>query len=193
MTDPEGREPKSPCGGRVTYEVDAGDVITGVGEDWIGFAAANGAEHLGSGVIGESLWRFVSGDVTRHVYRALMARARRGQSVAFPYRCDAPHLRRVCRMALSPAPGDGVRFESVIVEELPRPCPPLAALSRSGLLTMCGWCAQVSLGDRWEEVERAVADLQLFVQAQAAPAGVTHGICPPCARLFEDGWPHASR
>lgn len=107
---------------RLTYRIDRGDVIAAVDDAWAPFARANEAPHLAD-VLGRPLWDYVSDDTTRQVYRDLLARVRAGHDVTFPYRCDAPALRRFMRMTMRPAPERGVVFESDVIRTEARPVP----------------------------------------------------------------------
>ena len=174
---------------RLAYRIDRSDVITAVNDAWEPFAQANDASHLAN-VLGQSVWDHVSDDTTRQVYRDLIAGVRRGRTVTFTYRCDAPGLRRFMRMTMLPEPDGAVGFDSIVERAEPRAPVPLLAppddRPGSDVLRMCSWCKRVHLDEAWREVEVAVERLGLF---HGGPMpGLTHGMCEACyARVTAAG------
>lgn len=170
---------------RVTYRIDAHDAIVSVGDDWAAFARSNGAPQLADGTVGCSLWHFVSGEMTRLVYRELLARVRRGRPAEFAYRCDAPALRRFMWMTMRSAGQGAVDFDSVTLRTEVR-VPPVPGvtpeLAIAPSVRMCSWCKQVAVAASWQELDLAVERLGLF-DATAAQS-VTHTLCPPCLARF---------
>lgn len=177
---------------RLTYRVDRGDVITEVDEAWAPFARANQAPQL-ENVLGQSLWDHVADDTTRQVYRDLLSRVRSGHEVSFPYRCDAPALRRFMRMTMRHGHDRGVVFESVVERTEPRPASPLVDGAPAGppgssgvIVRVCSWCRRVHVKETWQEVEVAVERLGLFAGGPAP--SLTHGMCEDCyARIMAAG------
>lgn len=164
----------------VTYQIDDRDRIDEVSGSWPEFATANGGAPLATSVLGRSLWKFVSDETTRQVYRDLIARVRAGRTVSFSYRCDSPALRRFMRMTMSPGSNAAVIFNSVIVRTEPREPQLLTApsIGADDLLRICGWCKRVAIDDTWVEIEVAVDRLGIMDEQPAA--GITHGMCPEC-------------
>jgi hypothetical protein len=166
---------------RITYSIDQSDVITGVADDWVSFAQANAAAHLIDDVVGRSLWDFVSGVTTRHVYRELLAHIRAGRTITFGYRCDSPDLRRFMQMTMACGANGVVTFDSVNVRT-ERRVPPLRTLVSGKAtdpgLAMCSWCKRVDVSGAWEEVEVAIQRLGLFAEIDAPL--ITHAMCPTC-------------
>ena len=174
---------------RLTYLIDRRDVITAVSEGWAPFARANGAPRL-EDVLGRSLWDYVVDDTTRQMYRDLSARVRDGHQVAFPYRCDAPSLRRFMRMTMRQAPDRGVVFDSVVERTEARPRAPLVSGPPPGssgvIVRVCSWCRRVHVRETWQEVEAAVEALGLF--AGGPEPALSHGMCEDCyARIMQAG------
>lgn len=175
---------------RVTYEVNSHDEIIAVGDDWVAFARTNAAAHLTDRVIGRSLWDFVSGPSTQHVYRELLARVRAGRTTSFAYRCDSPELRRFMRMTMIPRADGVVAFDSVTLRTETRvaPIPDLLSANNADAdpgLRMCSWCKRVAVAESWEELETAVENLGLFALSQ--PPSITHAVCPTCfVRFIQD-------
>ncbi|MGC8827572.1 MAG: PAS domain-containing protein, partial [Anaerolineae bacterium] len=166
------------------YQIDAGDVITTVNDAWDEFALENEAPHLtGQGVIGRSLWDFIAGEETRHLYRILFQRVREGKRpISIPFRCDAPDCRRYMEMQMIPDNAGGITFANRVLRVERRPAVRLleqGAPRSPDFVTMCGWCKRVRLpDDRWVEVEEAIRVLHLFDE-RAVPQ-ISHGICPEC-------------
>ncbi len=174
---------------RLTYRIDGRDVIAAVDDAWAPFAQANQAPQI-TDVIGQSVWDHVADDTTRQVYRDLLARVRAGHEVTFPYRCDAPALRRFMRMTMRQAPDRGVLFDSVIERAEARPARPpldgLAAGSSGVIVRVCSWCKRMQVRETWQEVEVAVERLGLF--AGGPSPALTHGMCEDCyARIMQAG------
>jgi hypothetical protein len=174
--------------GRVTYRIDDRDDIEFVSDSWVPFATANGAPELAAGVVGRSLWDFVSGMTTRQIYQDLIARVRTGRTASFAYRCDAPDRRRFMHMMLRPTDRRGVDFDSVTLRiEARRPIAIAARIPDSAqrLLQVCSWCKRVDVHGTWQEIEAAAQRLDVF-DAAASPA-LTHAICPDCqARMLAE-------
>ena len=165
--------------GSLSYVLDAEDRIEAVDERWHEFAAANGAPALtAAAVLGRPLHAFISDSATAHLNRVLLARARGGSVLTFPFRCDAPGLRREMRMELSPEPRGRVRCVTTLAAARPVSRPRSPATGAPRLLTMCSWCNRIRLGDRWYEVTDAVGGARLFVAP--APSEITHGLCRRC-------------
>jgi hypothetical protein len=169
------------------YVIDARDRVASVNEVWTDFAAENGAPGLADRVLGQVLWRFIEGEQTESIYRALFQRVREGRTITFPYRCDAPSRVREFELELAPQ-GDGdIVCTTHVLAERDRPpvrlIDPLAERS-DAFLRMCGWCKRVEIGE-WVDAEVAVERLGLF--AGGPVPQVTHGICDECtARVLAD-------
>ena len=99
---------------RVTYVVDANDLITEVGGGWTDFCLANDAPDLvPPRVVGRSLWDFIRDPDTRDLYQDLMRRVRANlRPVAYTMRCDSADRKRSLHMTVEPLPDRGVRFDS---------------------------------------------------------------------------------
>jgi hypothetical protein len=175
-------------GGEIHYRLNDRDEIVFLNEAWGPFAVANGDDRLAAAeVLGRPLWEFISDPTTRHLYRDILARARRGAPVRFTFRCDSPSCRRVLAMDVSGGPGGAVEFRTRVLSEEAREPQPLLERDRprsEEFVRMCGWCKKVDVGGRWAEVEEAVARLGLF-DRPLLPR-LTHGICEDCyARMIE--------
>jgi hypothetical protein len=172
------------------YHLNATDEISCVNEAWTTFAEANrGGTLKPSEILGRSLWEFVGDIDTRHIYRIMHERVRtRRAPVQLRFRCDAPELRRLLELSISPGDDEGLTYRVRTVKQQDRA--PVSLLdplrSRSeGFVTMCGWCKRVAVPPRdWLEVEDAILALQLF--AEPHPPQLTHGICGECKKRLDD-------
>jgi len=167
----------------VRYRINERDEITFVDGAWDRFAEANdGAELVGSEVLGRVLWDFISDPVTRQLYQQIVARIRQGHQMQFNLRCDSPACKRHLEMMIHATGTDIIEFTTQSLEVEDRP--PMALLARgtprsSELVRMCAWCNRIDLGsDAWAEVEVAVERLKLF-EVERMPQ-LTHGICAAC-------------
>ncbi|MGE0709113.1 MAG: hypothetical protein AB7N76_00465 [Planctomycetota bacterium] len=165
-----------------TYRIDANDRIVWFDEDFRRFAALNDDPDLPERVLHTSLWDHVEGPGVSSATSAVFDRARRAaRPLEFPFRCDAPALRRFMRMTVVPLPDDGLELRSTLLRAEPRdPVPiPLGGRGLPGpLVTICAWCRKVQTPRGWLEPEEAIATLDLL-SSDVAP-GVTHGMCSDC-------------
>lgn len=166
------------------YTVDEDNVLEWVSTQWLTFAAENQARGLQPELIlGHSLWEYVSGAETRHLYERLFDRVRELQApVSVPFRCDAPELRRFMRLTIEPAEDCSLRIVVQLVREEERERVALLDVGvgrDEAFLSMCSWCRRVlAAPDQWEEVEIAIQLLGLF-ERDSLPE-ISHGVCPDC-------------
>jgi hypothetical protein len=172
--------------GDVIYWVNDQDSIVFVNEEWDRFAVANAGERITSAhVLDRPLWDYIADSTTRELYRQLLRRVRGGSPVCFNFRCDSPTCRRLLGMEVAHREDGAVEFRTHTLWERARePAPPPAAIAVSAgqLVRVCGWCKKMFAGGSWEEVEVAVARLQLF--ERPLPLSLTHGICEECYRTM---------
>jgi hypothetical protein len=132
--------------------------------------------------LGRPLVSFVSGLEMQELTRMLLARVRRGPTLALEFRCDSPCERRHLRMDLSVLTSDGVLCSTTLLRAEPRAARPLidtGTARTDEVLTICSWCRRIRLpGVRWVEVDHAIEALGLF-QETALPQ-LSHGICVAC-------------
>lgn len=196
------RRPHEPSPGgalEFRYELDAADRILRVDAAWLRFAWDNEAAELTAArVVGRSIWEFVSGGETRHLYRMLFDAARTGRPLRIPFRCDAPDRRRYMELQIEPTEAQGLRLTGRLLREELRP--PVALLEadrprEGGFVVICSWCKRIRTEPgAWEEVEEAVRKLGLF--DEAALPGLSHGICADCRTRLEaaiEGDPETAR
>jgi hypothetical protein len=170
-----------------SYELDAGLVIRGLGPGWDEAAIMHGARQLVSpGPVGRPLLMYLTDATTVHLYELLFERvAATRRPIAFPIRCDAPHVRRYLAVTIALKPAGGFVVSTLLTRAEIRPSVPLLAadvLRGDDVITVCSWCKRVNVDGRWVEVEMAVASLRLFERRQQPQ--VSHGICDACDRFM---------
>lgn len=168
------------------HTVDASGNISGVNDEWVDFAAENGAPELTrEGVAGRAVWEFMEGKETRHISRLILEKViKTGRTITLPYRCDSPDLRRFLEMEISKGEGGLVVFKSRILKIEKREHAGLldtGAPRSEEMLTICSWCRRVRCPDGWAEVDDAVRTLGLFTM-DTLPQ-ITHGMCEDCSNL----------
>lgn len=167
------------------YRVGPDDRIRLVSDAWLSFAIANGAPELTrQAVVGRSLWSFIDGIETRHLYQLIFASSRtRRREIAIPFRCDAPTRRRHMELRITPLADGGLDLCPRIVREEPHAYVALldpAAPRSDYLVRICSWCKRVHVEPGgWVAADEAVRRLDLF-DSSPLP-GLTHGVCDRCA------------
>ncbi len=168
-----------------TYCIDGENVVQSLSDNFMVFACENQAEELDvHAVVGKSLFEFIGGVETQHLYMVLLDKVRKDKrEVVVPFRCDSPSSRRFMELRVSSQGHGTVRFEGWLIREEPRETVPLLdeAVSRNDTcIRMCSWCKNVAVDEGWVEVEEAVARLRLF-ETDVLPQ-ITHGVCDACSR-----------
>ncbi len=170
----------------VHYCVAPDGVITSVDAQFASFARENGAPELADAVLGRPLVTFLAGPEVRSLYETLMERVRvRREEVEFPFRCDAPDLRRFMRMRVEPLDDGGLCFTATLERAEPRePVPPEWLMSRldtpaeADIVALCSWCKRVRDDDgSWQEVEEVMGRGLLD---RDRPVAISHAACPAC-------------
>ncbi len=169
------------------YQVDHSDTIVAVGGDWDRFAADNGGGTRCEArqVVGASLWDFIAGDETQHLYGLVLGRVRAlGRPVVLPSRCDGPRIRRFLSISITPLEDGAVRFDSTVVRTEARA--PVALLDANAprsleVVRICSVCKDVHIEGGWVSIEDAITSLGLF-DKPTLPR-LSHGLCSPC---FDD-------
>ncbi len=169
------------------YLIDKKNNIVSASHNFFFFAHKNEAPELTENtVIGKSLFRFIVGKETQHLYRILIDRVRKEKrEVIIPFRCDGPDIRRFMELRIKKVKDDNVYFKGCLIkEEMRQRVVLLDALipRKNNLLRMCSWCKKVDTNGIWLEVEQAIKELDLF-GSDALP-GITHGICEACNEMI---------
>lgn len=174
------------------YEVaPPGQTIAYVNDAWLDFAIENGCASLSrENVIGRSLWEFVAGATTRHLYETLgQLVVEQERTAEIHFRCDAPDYRRFMKMRLKPLPHACLRYECRILHEEGREAVSLDAAfleMDAAMVVMCSVCKKVQrpVDGAWIEVEDAVNQLDLL--DAGAACNISHGLCPECYQCALD-------
>ena len=173
------------------YIIDNEDRIVSVSGNWLSFALANQAGEIchPDRIINKSIWNFIDGNETRHLYELCIAKVRsHQQTMILPFRCDAPDRRRYLELKMTPLEREQIEFASRIIREEPRENVKLLQhdVSRSdAFIKMCSMCKKVKISKNvWLEVEDAITALKLF-EKKILP-NITHGCCPPCYEIAMD-------
>jgi hypothetical protein len=181
----------------IAYVVDLdGRIVAYTRLAWDEFALRNDASGLAdpAGVLGRSLFDFISGEDTVQSYRAFaeVLRTGRRRVVTLPCACDAPDVRRPNRLAITAiregtAPV-GLLYQSAILEEASRPVLPVVgapvATSDSDparILAICSYCKRVRVPAGSPTGEWVTAEAY-YARGGSSDVTLSHGICPGCRR-----------
>jgi len=178
-------EPSQPTSQPTIWRVGADDVITAVAGAWEAFATANGAPALASdAVVGRSLFDFIQGEEPQRIHRLLLLAVRsrsEGDTLAVPFRCDSPDMRRYMQLELACEDGGAVQFRATLLRAEPRPHLRLldsAERRAPGLLVSGSFCLRIRGPDEaWLDLDDAVARLELL---GPAPPKLVYGVCAEC-------------
>ncbi len=177
----------------IQYMINADDHIVYVGDGWWFFAEENGAgqDCYPPQLLGRSLWEFIAGEETRHLYRILIAKTRsKKAAVQVPIRCDSPDLRRQITIDLKSV-GDGhieflcrtMRVEARTPVDLLRN----DSTRSEQFVRICSFCKKIAVtAEDWIETERAIERLALF--SAAILPRLSHGVCPACHAAALAAW-----
>jgi hypothetical protein len=169
----------------IQYMIDPEDRITYVSDNWWFFAEENGAgaDCYPPRLLGLSLWDFIAGAETRHLYDILIAKTRAGKKdIQVPIRCDSPDRRRKIVISLNSV-GDGhIEFRCRTIRvDAREPVDLLRSdVARADrLIRICSFCKKVAVtADEWIDTEQAIDRMALFI-GNALPQ-LSHGVCPAC-------------
>ena len=180
----------------ISFVTDPSGTITAVGTtNWNSFASANDAlELLDQTVVGQHLFKFISGQEVQAFLEEVMKRIAAGvhSRWAMEFRCDAPTCRRTMRQSITPVRMSGtcvgLLFQSVELQSEQRPAIDLfdfRALTRIAdqdptlpTIAMCSWCQRVrhelSSGTEWVEAE------DYYAAGGRSRVRISHSICDDC-------------
>lgn len=170
------------------YRIDRDDRIVFADDKWLRFTYDHGGvNYKPENVLNKSLWNFITDDLTRQFYKAVLRRAREGDTINFSFRGVSANCRRLLEMTVAAGQNGDVRFETKTLLRQKRESPTLFGKPSGGdaFLRICGWCRriEVSLSD-WDEIENAVTKLILF--ERDCLTQLTHGICNSCFEAMND-------
>jgi hypothetical protein len=137
-------------------------------------------------VVGRNLFQFIDGSEVRHLYQTLGERVlKTGRTIAFPYRCDSPVIRREMTMRMS-RDSMLIRYDSAVVRETPKELEiPKQTTAAVTLVAICSFCQKF----RFPVTSRAWRDLENLPTEAGLPSEFkfTHGICDECyAQVLHD-------
>lgn len=184
----------------IVFITAADGTILSVGKrNWNQFALENGGAGMfdGRGVIGRSMFDFISGDDVREAYRGYLTALRTGsaQRARLMSRCDSPTVRRELWIVITPMQQDsvvdGFLIQSLTVAESVRPPIDLfdfqAILERSRrdralpILAMCSYCQDVRYPSGSGERDGTWLPAEDYYHLGGnANVRISHGICPAC-------------
>lgn len=167
------------------YRINQQNILIDVNDAWVAFALENDAPTLvRENVVGKSLWGFIDGWETRHIFDLILEGLRKDRLIIrIPFRCDSPILRRFMEMEIHPLPRDEVEFRCRVLREEARSAVELLRPGGTGPLDVfiCTWCKKLRVDETlWEEAETAVRTLKLF--AQNSRPKLHNQICPDCRK-----------
>jgi hypothetical protein len=162
------------------YAIDDDDRLVEFDSAFRSFAIAGGAPQLPEQWLGRSLWEATASSEINMVFRSLVGRARLGQAVSVPTRCDAPPLERHVKIDIALRDDGLLTFTSRVTRArftlgAAAQHPPRQVHDR---LRMCAWCFRIEEHDGWYGAEHVVAEHGLLMGGPIPD--VTHGICPDC-------------
>ena len=182
--------PVNPNDSAIIYTIDHNDHIITINESWDKFALENEASHLERGqVLNRRLWDFIADAETRHIHQVLLERIRNKQvTLAFPFRCDSPSIRRYMQMQIVPEDDCAISYQCKI-DRIEHRALVLFEEQKNWrdkkLLRMCSWCKKVDVGDNvWMEIEPAIKKLELL-ERKLLPE-ISHTMCDECLHTLDD-------
>lgn len=188
----------------ITYLTDTQGMIFTIGRrHWNRFAADNDGSALidGNGIIGHSLFDFISGDDVRDSYRRFLAaivggRASRARLFS---RCDSPAVERELMITITPLYNgqaiEGLLWQSSTIGETMRPRLDLfdfagqRRLAGGGseawpILTLCSYCQDVRFPAGSSDADGVwIAAEDYYSRGGNSRVRISHGLCPAC---FQD-------
>ncbi|SMC21686.1 hypothetical protein SAMN02746041_01258 [Desulfacinum hydrothermale DSM 13146] len=170
------------------YSINQDDIIVNYSRNFPSFARDNDwfSDVEPEAVNGHSIFEFISGWETRHLYEILFAHCRKGRYLGpIPFRCDSPSERRLLELHLQPLPDGHIDIMTRLVRTERRdPAPILRSdIPRSEkFIRICSMCKKIAVSDtEWVEIEEALTRLKIFEEERCPQ--LTHGLCPSCYRV----------
>lgn len=185
----------------IAYVTDCEGTVLSIGRsNWNAFAKANGGESLydGDGVLGCSVFSFVTGAAVTELYRRWFETVLRGRAprARVLTRCDSPTVRRELMVTITPLAGsrgriEAMLFQSQTLSEEVRPKISLfdfaaerrrlAGLAVLPVLAMCSYCQNVRFPAGSSDDDGAwISAERYYRQGGATDVRISHGICPDC-------------
>ena len=168
----------------ICYRIDENNLISWLSDNWLEFAAMNdaGESCAPTNILGKPLIEFIEDESTAALYDTIIKHVRKkDQTINFPFRCDAPEIRRFLQFEVVPLPNGYIEFRSYLKKEEHRLSVPLLLplIDRSSeMLSICSVCNKAEVDDQWYEIEEAINMLNLGEVSK--PPALTHGYCQDC-------------
>lgn len=173
------------------YMLNENDEIIAIHGEWSEFANENNAAELSneSKLIGKSIWKFIRSPEIQSVYRHIFEKVRLSEkSIAMPFRCDSPNLRRFMELVVSPEGGDYLLVKTRLNYEERRDYQSvLDSTLDSGENTIwaCSVCRRFSeSGAEWLEIEDLANSTNIFTEDTQPKLKET--VCNDCTNLVQD-------
>ena len=163
----------------IAYLLDNDNNILEVGGPWDEFANENGGENTTTeAVLGQTIWKFIEGDITRLWLKSAFQHARlKANPIERPYRCDSPDIKRFMLMRITPRTDGALRIEHTLIREEKREKPVHIKTGNADSIykvrARCSFCGRVKDNELWEEPrsEHARASSEIIVM---------YSICEDC-------------
>lgn len=168
----------------IYYLLDSHRNIKSISGDWDAFAKSNGAEQLATEkVIGNSIFDFMSGKVTKQFYEQLIKQAHTiAKTITFDYRCDSPEQKRFMELHITPLDNGETAITSHFLGSRPlkkRVHTYLVKERTKQSKISCSLCNKIQHQKVWLELEDCAIN---------NPTPITYGICEDCSvRIFTLG------
>jgi len=169
----------------IVYRIDNNNIIDRLSDNWLAYAEENFCGSICNpiNVVGVSVFDFIEGMETIHLYEIILGKVRGHMRPAtFKIRCDSPEKRRFVNLSVIPLKDYAVEFYSQAVRTESRETVLLLKhdIERSDeLVRICSMCKKIAISDtEWAEVESAINTLKIFEKEQIP--GLTHGLCQSC-------------
>lgn len=157
-----------------SYQIDRDDIVVSVGQNWDAFAAENGALGAKAGnVVGRKLWDFVQGFETQSFLKAIFFACRMDmQPFEILYRCDAPEMKRLFRLRITPNQDGGLTLDHTEVQTKQSLVDQkITNISEHYDHTRCSVCCSFLIGENWVDT---------FTRPDERYFAKSYGICPEC-------------
>ncbi len=172
------------------YTVDKSDRITSVNSTWNDFADKNDAKELTTDeLIGTSIWDYIEGDETKHLYKHCFEKVRQlEKGIRIPSRCDSPEFRRFMNIEITPADEGDLEINCEIYHEEKRDQNikfDRETIQDKNSLGMCSICNRVHItAGGWVEIEEALSKLNLLSEYWLPSIKPT--VCEECTQQLEN-------
>ncbi len=145
------------------YTINNEDIIVNYSRNFPTFARENdwSSELSPEAVVGHSIFDFINGIETKHLYEILFEHCRRGKHIGpIPFRCDSPTERRFLELYLRPLSHDHIDIITKLLKTESRERVKTLEINvprSEGFIRICSMCKKVAIpDDGWFEIEEAL-------------------------------------